>query len=308
MRKLYRNVPVGIIGTALGLCTLSNAYNSIGLSWVRTICMLFGMVVWFIAFRKIFFHFDKVKEEYSTNTVTATLYATFVMLSMVLSSFIVEYIAPLGKLIWLLGIASQLTLIIFLFLFHIFKKRNIDVILPSWYVTLLGLLVSTAIGADMGFPTLKHYVYYIGFLLYFSTILFVVVRLARKDLPEPARFTKTILLAPISLLTVGYINVFENKSLTLIYIYMIIYLVTMIYVLLQTKSFMKGGFVPGYAALTFPHAIAIIATLKLSDFFTELNPNLSNVLHQIAGIQIFFTTAVILFTMYSFWIRREDWH
>lgn len=306
--KHNRNLPVGLAGTGLGLCTLSNAYNAVGFSWVRTLVMLIGMVIWFVAMNKIIFHFDKVKEEYLENTVTATLYATIVMLTMVLSSFIVQFIPFLGKGLWLAGIIAQSTLIVMLFGLHIFKQRNLDVILPSWYVTLLGLLVSTAIGTEMGFPGLQKIIVIYGFLMYFGTIGFVVYRLIKKDLPQPARYTKTILLAPISLLIVGYINVIETKSQTLVTILMIILAITMIYVLSQTKKFMAGGWTPGYAALTFPHAIAIIATLKLSGFYTDLNPTLSAGLHQIAGIQIFFTTAVILFTLYSFVIRRDTWN
>lgn len=306
--KHYRNLPVGLAGTALGLCTLSNGYNVIGLGWVRILAMLIGMVVWFVAANKIFFHFDKVKAEYTENTVTATLYATFVMLTLVESSFIVQYIPLLGKGLWLIGIVAQSTLIVLLFKCHIFKKRNLDVILPSWYVTLLGLLVSTAIGTEMGFPTLQKIIVIYGFLMYFSTIGFVAYRLFKKDLPAPARFTKTILLAPISLVIVGYINVFENKNETIVTILMIIFAITMIYVLMQTKKFMEGGWAPGYAALTFPHAIAIISTLKLSTFYTDIHPTLSSSLYQIAGIQIFFTTAVILFTLYSFVIRRDSWN
>ncbi len=306
--KNFRNLPVGLIGTGLGLCTLSNAYNTIGLGWVRILCMIIGMVVWFVAMQKFIFHFDKVTEEYFENTVTATLYATISMLTMVLSSFIVSYIPFLGKLLWLSGIFVQTTLIIMLFSLHIFKKKNLDVILPSWYVTLLGLLVSTAIGAEMGFPNLQKIIVIYGFIMYFSTIPFVVYRLFKKDLPAPARYTKTILLAPISLIIVGYINVYDNKSQILVTILMIIYAITMVYVLKQTKSFMEDGFTPGYAALTFPHAISIIATLKLSTFYATINPKLSFVLFQIGGVQIFFTTAIILFTLYSFYIRRSTFN
>ncbi len=270
--------------------------------------MIIGMIIWVIAFRKIVFNFDKVKTEYSENTVTATLYATFAMLTMVLSSFIVAYIPILGKILWLAGIVMQSTLIVMLFGLHIFKKKNLDVILPSWYVTLLGLLVSTAIGTEMGFPTLQKIIVIYGFIMYFATIAFVIYRLFKKDLPKPARYTKTILLAPISLIIIGYINVYDNKSQLLITGLMIILAVTMVYVLTQTKSFMEGGFTPGYAALTFPHAISIIASLKLSTYFSDINPSLSAGLYQIAGIQIFFTTAVILFTLYSFVIRRADWN
>ncbi|WOO87265.1 TDT family transporter [Mollicutes bacterium LVI A0039] len=306
--KHFRNLPVGVIGTGLGLCTLSNAYNVIGLSWVRTLCMIIGMIIWVIAFRKISFHFDKVKEEYSENTVTATLYATFAMLTMVLSSFIVAYIPILGKGLWLAGIAMQVMLIVMLFGLHIFKKRNLDVILPSWYVTLLGLLVSTAIGSAMGFAGLQKIIVIYGFIMYFATIGFVVYRLFKKDLPKPARYTKTILLAPISLIIVGYINVFENKNQMVVTGLLVIFAITMIYVLAQTKSFMEGGFTPGYAALTFPHAIAIISSLKISGYFAEINTGLSAAMYQIAGIQIFFTTAIILFTLYSFYIRRADFN
>lgn len=306
--KRFRNLPVGVTGTGLALCTLSNGYNTIGLSLVRTLCMFVGMIVWVVAFQKIAFHFDKVHEEYHGNTVTATLYATFAMLTMVLSSFIVSYIPILGKILWLAGIVMQSALIIMLFTLHVFKKKNLDVILPSWYVTLLGLLVSTAIGADMGFPVLQHLIVIYGFLMYFSTIGFVVYRLWKKELPAPARYTKTILLAPISLIIVGYINVYENKSTTLIIILALIYAITMVYVLIQTKSFMEGGFTPGYAALTFPHAISIIASLKLSAYFTDIYPSVSAGIYQIAGVQILLSTAIILFVLYSFYIRRVNFH
>ncbi len=306
--KDYRNLPVGVIGTGLGLCTLSNGYNSIGFGWVRILCMLIGFIIWIIAFRKITCHFDKVQEEYFGSTVTATLYATFAMLTMVLSSFVVSYMPLFGKIMWLCGIIIQSALIIMLFWLHIFKKRDLDVILPSWYVTLLGLLVSTAIGAEMGFTNLQKIIVIYGFIMYFSTIPFVIYRLFKKVLPTPARYTKTILLAPISLIIVGYINVYETKSQILVTILMIIYAITMIYVLSQTKSFMEGGFTPGYAALTFPHAISIIASLKLSSYYSSINEGLSLALYQIAGLQIFFTTAIILFTLYSFYIRRESFN
>ncbi len=298
--KNFKNLPVGLIGTGLGLATLSNAYNTIGLSSVRHLAMFIGMFIWFMAFSKIVFHFSIVKEEYMGNTVTATLYATFSMLTMVLSSYIVTYLPFVGKALWLIAVFIQSSLIIMLFVLHIFKKRNIDVILPSWYVTLLGLLVSTAIGGAMGFENLQKVIVIYGFIMYFSTIGVVVYRLAKKDLPAPARFTKTILLAPISLVIVGYINVFEPNVNVVFFLYAI-FIITMIYVLLQTKSFMQGGFVPGYAALTFPHAIAIIASLKVSGVLLGNNfESLGNIVYQFAGLQIFFTTAVILYTLQAF--------
>ncbi len=306
--KTYRNLPVGVIGTGLGLCTLSNAFNSFGMSYVRIICMLIGMAVWYVAFMKICFNFDKVKEEYFANTVTATLYATFAMLTMVLSSFIVAYIPLLGKALWLIGIAIQSALIIMLFVFHIFEKRDIDVILPSWYVTLLGLLVSTAIGTEMGFEGLQKIIVIYGFLMYFGSIGFVVYRLLQKDLPRPARYTKTILLAPISLVLVGYINVYSNQSIVLVLALYVILIITMLYVLSQVKSFMEDSFTPGCAALTFPHAIAIIASLKTSAFLAESMPTLSTVIKQIAGVQMFFTTGIILFTLTCFFKARSTWN
>ncbi len=308
----YRNLPVGVIGTVLGLTTLSNAYNALGFSFIRTVVMLFGLYGWSIAARKIFLNFDKVQEEYMENTVTATLYATFPMLTMVLSSFIVQYISPLGKILWLLAVFTQLTLIVLLFIKHIFAKKNLDVILPSWYVTFLGLLVSTAVGTEMGFDFLQHILVLIGYALYFSTIGFVVYRLFKKDLPAPARFTKTILLAPISLIIVGTLNVYSDFSAAnpgLIYFLYTIFIITMIYVLKQTSSFLDGGFVPGYAALTFPHAIACIASLKVSGFLIKQNHLiLGNIIHTIALIQIIATTIIIGYTLYNFFKNKQAWN
>ncbi len=319
MRK-YEKMPIGFVGTGLGLVTLSNGYDSIGLSLVRIIAMFIGMYIWFIGFRKITTSFHIVKEEYLSNTVTATLYATFSMLTMVLSSFIEQYFHFIGTTIWLIAVVIQMVLILLLFAKHILAKRNLEVILPSWYVTLLGLLVSTAIGANMNYSSLgfdfvilKQVIVIYGFFMYFCTIPFVVYRLAKKELPAPARYTKTILLAPISLIIVGYINVFTQAGKAVgntplvIFLYLIL-LITMIYVALQTKSFLKGGFTPGWASLTFPMAIAVIASFKASVYFETAGLfNFSTFAFQLYGVQLFITTGVIMFVLINYLSLKKDW-
>ena len=61
MNKL-KGLPIGFVGTCLGLATLSNVYNLLGYPWVRHLCMWLAGLAAVLGVLKVIFFFDKVKE------------------------------------------------------------------------------------------------------------------------------------------------------------------------------------------------------------------------------------------------------
>ena len=64
MSKL-KGLPIGFVGTCLGLATLSNVYNLLGYPWVRHLCMWLAGLAAVLGVLKVIFFFDKVKETYN---------------------------------------------------------------------------------------------------------------------------------------------------------------------------------------------------------------------------------------------------
>lgn len=98
-----KKMPVPLLPTMVGACTLSNVYLAQGFPIVRHITMISALVIWLIYLVRIFLVFETCKSEYKT-TVPSSLYAGFTMLMMILGSYIFDFSPEMGKLFWSLGL------------------------------------------------------------------------------------------------------------------------------------------------------------------------------------------------------------
>ena len=74
-----------------------------------------------------------------------------------------------------------------------------------------------------------------------------------------------------------------------------------IYIIYHIPHFFRFSFHPGFAGLTFPMAIGTVATQRFSAYVIEKQHFvIGEFLHQLTGIQIYLTTAIIAFVVYNF--------
>ena len=95
----------------------------------------------------------------------------------------------------------------------------------------------------------------------------------------------------------------SNPSKILIFIFYIIILLTLAFIIFMLPKFFffSYTFTPGFAGLTFPMAIGIVASIKASSFFESIGyKSLSYIAKEISGIQIYITTTIIAFVLYNF--------
>ena len=77
--------------------------------------------------------------------------------------------------------------------------------------------------------------------------------------------------------------------------------VTLISILLSIPKFFSFNFHPGFAGTTFPMAVGTVASFRMSAYLTSINlPEYSNIVRNIAGIQLYVTTGIIVFVFYNF--------
>ena len=146
--KKVKNLPVPILPTMVGAFTLSNIYSGMGYTWVRHITAWAAIAVILSYILKICFHFDTVKKEYS-NTVPASLYAGFTMLTMLLGSYFYNASPVFGKTLWFVGLILHAIQILVFTYNNVIKNFNMQTFLPSWFVTYNGIMVSTVVGGVM---------------------------------------------------------------------------------------------------------------------------------------------------------------
>lgn len=302
-------MPIPLVGAALAICTLGNVYDGMGYPFVRFLCMSFGIIILFFYLIKVFKYPKVCKTEYTTNTIFASLYGTISMVMMITSSYFMEWIPALKYVIIFAVILHAFFICAFLYL-YLFKKFDVTFFVPSWFVTLNGIMVSTVVAPTVLPKSMALAVLYWGFFAYTVFIPFMIYRLIKFEIKPPTYHTQAILIAPCSLIVISYINIIATPNIIILSIYYICVLISLFFVICKIPKFFSVPFNPGFAGLTFPMAIGIVASKKMSAFFgANEYTTLSTVINDLSGIQIILTTAIVAFVIYNFgamFFRKEQ--
>lgn len=292
MNRLER-MPVPVLPTMVGALTLSNVYSGMGYPWVRHITMWAATIVLLLYFVKIIKYPKVCKQEYET-VVPCSLYAAVTMISMILGSYYYDYIPALGKGIWSVALAVHAVHILIFTYRNVIKSRDINTFVPSWYVTYNGIMVSCVVGGSMNAAGILKYVVYYGIAIYFIILPFMLRRLIKVEVKAPVYHTMAVLLAPCSLCVVSYINVIPNPNPILLYILYFCVLASLTFIVIKLPKFFSFPFTPGFAGMTFPMAIGIVASTKMAGYLAGIGKDgLAAAVTQLSGIQVYLTTMIV---------------
>lgn len=293
-------MPVGVVATTVGLVTLANVYFLLKFTYVRNISMAIGIVIFIMATLKITVHRKTFWDEYQ-NAIPASLYGAYSMLSMILGAYLFDFNNLLGKGLWSFGIIFHAVAILLFTYKNVIKNFKFDHFVPSWFVTYNGIMVSIVVGGAMNEPFISKIILFYGILIFFIILPFMLRRLIVKSLPDMVYHTKAVLIAPSSLCIVGYLNVIKNPNPTIAFILYGIVFITLLSIVWSIPKFFSFEFHPGFAGTTFPMAIGTVATFKMSSYLASINMNnFAEILRNIAGLQLYLTTAIVSFVFYCF--------
>ena len=300
MLERLERMPVPVLPTMVGVLTLSNVFNGFGFAWIRHISMWAAVIVMLLYIVKIIKYPATCKKEYDT-TVPCSLYAGFTMVLMILGSYFFDFVPALGKGMWAVGLAIHAVHILVFTYKNVIQKRDINTFVPSWFVTYNGIMVSSVVGGAMNAAGILQYVVYYGIAIYLIIIPIMIWRLLKVEVKAPVYHTMAVVLAPCSLCVVSYLNVIQNPNPMIVYFLYACVLASLAFVIYKLPKFFAFPFAPGYAGMTFPMAIGIVASGKMAGFLTNLgNASMANVCTQIQGIQIYITTMIIGYVVLNF--------
>ena len=303
MSRLER-IPVPCVATFLSFLTLGNVYGGLGFVWLRYLIMALGTIFMICYILKIAMFSKTFLSEYD-QTIPASLYGAFSMVLMVLGSFYYEMGLPFGKIIWFIGVAIHCVHIIVFTIKHTFGKvvmpKNFINMMPSWYVTYNGWMVACVTGGKMNAGPILKFITIYGCIIYVVLLPFMIWRLFNVEIKSAAYHTMAVLLAPCSLCVVSLINVYGTPHPILLTFMYICVLASLLFILIKLPDFFSFQFYPGFAGLTFPMAIGVVASQKMAGYLIEKgSEGLGNAVTQLVGVQIFVTTMLVGYVMLMF--------
>lgn len=300
MLERLERMPVPVLPTMVGVLTLSNVLNGFGFAWIRHISMWAAVIVMLLYIVKIVKYPATCKKEYDT-TVPCSLYAGFTMVLMILGSYFFDFVPALGKGIWAVGLAIHAVHILVFTYKNVIQKRDINTFVPSWFVTYNGIMVSCVVGGAMNAAGILKYVVYYGIIIYLVIIPIMIWRLMKVEVKAPVYHTMAVVLAPCSLCVVSYLNVIKEPNGILLSFLYICVLASLAFIVIKLPKFFAFPFAPGFAGMTFPMAIGIVASTKMAGYLAGIgNESLAAVVTQISGFQIYLTTMIVGYVLLNF--------
>ncbi len=299
MNRLEK-MPVPVLPTFVGALTLSNVYAGMGYAWVRHLTMWAATLIVLLYVIKMIRFPLTCKKEYET-VVPCSLYAGLTMVLMILGSYYYDYVPVFGRSLWMAALAVHAVHILIFTYRNVIRKRDINTFVPSWFVTYNGIMVSCVVGGSMNAAPLLKIVLYYGIIVYFVILPFMLRRLLIVEVKPAVYHTMAVLLAPCSLCVVSYLNVEANPNQILLLILYACVLASLAFVIIKLPKFFAFPFAPGFAGMTFPMCIGIVATNKMTAYLAGAGKEtLAAMTGQLSGIQIYLTTMIVGFVLLNF--------
>lgn len=309
MLERLEKLPVPVLPTFVGTLTLANVYGGMGYTWLRYLTMAIATIVVLAYIVKIIKYPKTCMKEYS-NIVPESLYAGFTMCLMILGSFYYEIGLGFGKIIWTVAIAIHAVHIVIFTVNAMFRKRDVDTTVPSWFVTYNGIMVSCVTGGAMNMGGVLKVITIYGLIIYYLLIPVMIYRLIKYPVKPGVYHTMPVVLAPCSLCLVSLINVFETPNALLVKFVYLCVLASLTFIIVKLPDFFSFPFTPGFAGLTFPMSIGIVATNKMAGWLSaQGSESLASACKQLSGLQIFLTSMLVGYVLLNFlrmFLKKEQ--
>ena len=255
--KVIKKVPMAISGLALSIASLGNLLLPYGEA-LRYFCGILSSLVLCLFILKLIFDTKGVWEDLK-NPAIHCVTPTFTMALMILCSYVQPYLGNLAVYLWV-GTIVVHVLIVLLFIRRYIIGFKLQNVFPGWFVSGVGIVVASVTSPIMGMKPLGQAIFWIGFTIYLILLPVLIYRMIKiGPLPDPVRPQLAILIAPMSLCTVGYLSAFEQHNALLVFIMQGFLITSYIFVSVNMISLVRLPFSPAFAAFTFPYVIGATA-------------------------------------------------
>lgn len=294
MKKFLMAVPFSIIVVCLGCFSfgsLLSLYSSVLMYAFGGV----GLVFLTIFILRIIFLREEVLEDIK-NPINSSVAATFPMSLMILCTFIIDEFSYFAMVLWFMGIIIQIAIITLFSYFLVIKKFDFNNVMPSWFVTYVGIGIVSVTSLKMNHLLMGKLVIGFSFLMFLILFPIMIYRVFHYEkLGDNLIPSLCIFVAPSSLILTGFLNSFTTYSYFLIIFLFTVSTIVFSIILLYVPKIIKNKFYPSFGALTFPFSITATATTTLYQKVFSYN-----IIKYLAYFETLVTFFLIIYVIISF--------
>lgn len=297
MNAILKKYPMPIAGLILGLAASGNLIQSYGEIY-RSMFGIISAILYVLMLVKLVKFTAGVKENLQ-NPVVASVFPTLSMATMLLATYLKPLSQPLSLALWVAGLVLHIVLILW-FTKKFVLSFKIKQVFPSWFIVYVGIAVASVTAPAFKMNNIGQMAFWFGLVTYLVLLPIVAYRVIKiKEMPEPTLPTLVIFAAPASLLLAGYMNSFETKNLSVIWLLMSLSIIMYVIAIIMLPKLLRLKFYPSFSGFTFPLVISGIAIKLTNGFFTKSGNPISGLVY-LVKFQEAFAIAVTLYVLFKY--------
>lgn len=226
--------------------------------------------------------------------IFASVSATLFMALMQIAAFFSTYAFVPSLVLWGAAVVGHLALMAWFTWTHV-RGLRLENVFPTYFICYVGIIAGAVTSPAFGLQAVGGVLFWIGFALYPVLMVLITVRCLKHPSPHPARPLLCIFSAPASLSVVGYLAVNDAPNLGFAMALLVIGQIMFVLVLTQLPKFVKGGFFPSFAAMTFPFVITATALVRFIDTLAGLGMQVHVFLGVAAVAETAFAAFMVVF-------------
>ena len=291
MKVFFNKIPLALSSLVLSLFSLSNQISQY---------TLFSQGFWFIAVFGFFLVLGRLiigyrqTQEDLYNPVIASAFPSFFM-----AAFLFAGRLPLAQtaqsIAWIGLLGLYIAYIIF-FSLRFLRPLVLEQVYPSWFVVYVGPAISLATLPD-GIPnSIKGLILGLMGLATLTLFPLILWRIKRLAIPQPVLPILAILAAPLALLITSSIKSGQRPDTILLVGLLVFSQIFFFFTLGLFAKLVKKGFVPLFAAFSFPLVNSINAFKAVTTSLKLVNP----MTHLIYLVEFLPVLAIMIYLLYHF--------
>lgn len=266
---MLKKLPLPVTGVALGTAALGNLLESYS-AGVRLFCGGVALLLMVLVILKILTDPAQFRQDMQS-PIIASVFCTFSMAIMLLAGYAKPFIGSAAAVIWYIGVALHIVLILY-FTARFMRKLVLAQVFASYYIVYVGIVVASVTAPAFGALAVGQGAFWFGFVMLLVLLVLVTWRyLSVRDVPPPAQPLFCVYTAPASLCLAGYMQSFPQKSWGLAVGIALLSLVLYVVALVRLPRFLKLPFFPSYAAFTFPFVISAIGMKMMMAYAASIS-------------------------------------
>lgn len=292
MKVFFKKIPLALSSLVLALFSLSNQISQLTL--IAQGIWLIAVFGFFLVLGRLIIGYRQTQEDLH-NPVIASAFPSFFMAAFLFAGRL-PLLDQTGLSIAWIGLLGLYIAYIIFFSLRFLRPLTLEQVYPSWFVVYVGPAISL-VTVPASFPnSIKGLILGLTGLATLALFPLILWRIRRLTIPQPVLPILAILAAPLALLITSSIKSGQRPETILLVGLLVFSQIFFFFALGLFAKLVKKGFVPLFAAFSFPLVNSANAFKAATTSLKLMNP----MTHLIYLAELLPVLAIMVYLLYHF--------